>query len=137
MLKAAKFSQVELLVVKDKPKIDTPVILNVILQTQTLKSLFIKTGKLLNRAMCSHFQRKAISRLYKLPNLRSLLTKGEISYPSTKDKPNKIRSTFCTGLGKYTYCPLNTTISDIKCKITHKTYPLIISLHTIPVTLYT
>ena len=63
-------------------------------------------------------------RFRRLPNLRDMLTKTSIIYPSPSTVAPTLKPPICTRLGKCTYCPLIKKINTIKCNFTKKSYQL-------------
>ena len=125
MLRAAKFIQDKLLVVKTKKTTDTPVMITTFNPSNPdIKKFITKNWNIIERNNdCAHtFPSKPIVGFRKLPNLREMLTKASISYPPQPKAPAKLISSVCTRLGKCTYCPLIHKISPVKCKITNKLY---------------
>ena len=127
MLKAAKFTQDELLTVKQKPKTKTPVMVtNFNPSNPDIKQFIHSNWNIIEHSndCVNTFKEKPLVGFRRLPNLRNLLTRAQISYPPSNIQKRTIRPTYCTRLGKCTYCPLITPITQVKCKITHRTYPL-------------
>ena len=68
------------------------------------------------------FTQKSLIGFYRLPNLRNILTSNKITYPPTNktlviDKPKA-----CTRLGRYTYSPKLSKISNFTSHHTGKDY---------------
>ena len=123
MLKASAFTQNELLVVKNKETIDTPVMVTTYNPNNPDIKGFIhdKWNIIEHSNGCSKtFKDKPVVGYKRLPNLRNLLTKAEITYPPTTQNKATIKPTICTRLGKCTYCPLIKKVSEVQCKIAHK-----------------
>ena len=121
MLKASSFTQDELLIVKNKETIDTPVMVTTYNPINPLnpdiKGFIHDNWNIIEHSNdCS----KTFKDYKRLPNLRNLLTKAKIAYsPTTQDKPI-IKPTICTRLSKCTYCSLTKKVSEVQCKVANK-----------------
>ena len=120
MIRASKFTQNELLQVKPKEQVKTPVIVTTF--NPDIKGFIHNNWNIIEHSndCSSTFQTKPLIGFKRLPNLRNLLTKTEISYPPTNQDTKTILPTIYTRLDKPTYCPLIKNISEVECKITHK-----------------
>ena len=120
MLKASSFTQDDLLKVKTKESTNTQVMVTTF--NPDIKGFIHDNWNIIEYSKdCSQtIKRKPLVGLKRLPNLRNLLTKAEIAFPLTHKETQIIRSSVCTRLGKYTYCPLINKISEVECKISYK-----------------
>ena len=122
MLKACIFTQDELLQVKPKAKINTPVMVATFNPRNTdIKGFIHNNWNIIEHSndCASTFESKPLIGFKRLPNLRNLLTKAEISNPPTKQDTQIIQPTLCNRVHKFIYCPLFKRISEVECKNTH------------------
>ena len=123
--RASKFTQDELLDVKEKNPTTTPVMVtNYNPSNPNIKEIIHKNWNIIsNSPDCGPiFTTKPIVGFRRLPNLRDMLTSSTTVYP-----PQDITSTsqhvpICTRLGKCTYCPLIKNRSAIICNFTKKSH---------------
>ena len=107
-LKACAFTQDELLVVKNKEIIDTPVMVTTYNPNNPdIKGFIHDNWNIIEHSNdCPRtFKDKPLVGYKRVPNLRNLLTKAEIAYPPTTQNISVIKPSICTRLGKCTCCP--------------------------------
>ena len=110
ILRARKFSQYDLLEVKTKEPVTTPVLTKKYSpQNPNIKNLIHNNWNIIQHSndCASTFPDKAIIAFKRLPNLRDILTKASISYPQ---KEMEAKS------------PIIKKLDEITCKISGNTY---------------
>ena len=125
MLRASRYTQDDLLEVKTKEVTTTPVMTTTFNpQNPDIKGFIHDNWNIIQHSndCSSTFPDKPIIGFKRLPNLRDMLTKASISYPPKEMVRTKLIPTHCTRLGKCTYCPLITKISEITCNISGDKY---------------
>ena len=125
ILRASRYTQDDLLEVKTKEVTTTPVMTTTFNpQNPDIKGFIHDNWNIIQHSndCSSTFPDKPIIGFKRLPNLRDMLTKASISYPPKEMVRTKLIPTHCTQLGKCTYCPLITKISEITCNISGDKY---------------
>ena len=91
-----------------------------------IKDIIHKNWNILsNSPDCGHlFKDKPLVDFRRLPNLRDMLTKASIRYPSPVSDQPSLTPPICTRLGKCTYCPLIKKIKSVQCNFTKKSFQL-------------
>ena len=120
LLRASKYTQDELLEVRDKNHTSTPVMTTKYNpQNPRIKDFVHDNWNIIQHSndCSSTFPDKPIIGFKRLPNLRDILTKASITYPPQPKEAKSIIPTHCTRLGKCTYCPQICKINEITCKI--------------------
>ena len=123
--RASQYTQDQLLEVKPKNSIDTPVMVtNYNPSNPNIKKIIHNNWNIINNSPdCGTlFKDKPIIGFRRLPNLRDMLTNAAIVYPQSHSDKNDPKPTICTRLGKCTYCPLINKINTVKCNFTHKSH---------------
>ena len=127
MLRAAKYSQKELLTVNTKQEVKTPVMVTKYNpMNPDIRGFIHNNWNIIKHSNdCVHtFSEKPIVGFRRLPNLRDILTNASISYPAKEDNKKQIIAKHCTRLGKCTYCPLIQKDTTVKCNVTNKIHKL-------------
>ena len=123
--KASKFSQDDLLDVKKKTPVKTPVMVtNFNPMNPNIKEIIHRNWNIIsNSPDCSHiFTDKPLIGFRRLPNLREYLTKATIQYPPLPIMEKKPHTPVCIRLGRCKYCPLIKKMDSITCNFTKKSY---------------
>ena len=123
--RASKFTQEELLDVKEKNPTTTPVMVtNYNPSNPNIKEIIHKNWNIIsNSPDCGPiFTTKPIVGFRRLPNLRDMLTSSTTVYPPLDNTSTSQHVPICTRLGKCTYCPLIKNRSAIICNFTKKSH---------------
>ena len=127
MLRAAKHSQKELLVVNRKQEVKTPVMVTKYNpMNPDIRGFIHNNWNIIEHSNdCVHtFSERPIVGFRRLPNLRDILTNASISYPEREEQKKQLIAKHCTRLGRCTYCPLIHKNTTLKCNMTNKIHKL-------------
>ena len=121
----ARFTQTDLLSVKTKQEIKTPVMATRYNpMNPDIRGFIHNNLNIIEHSNdCVHtFSEKSIVAFRRLPNLRDILTSASITYPPQVAPIKQIIAKHCTKLGKCTYCARIHKDTSVKCKVSNKTH---------------
>ena len=127
MLRAARYSQKDLLTVKQKEEIKTPVMVTKFNPTNPdIRGFIHNNWNIIEHSNdCVHtFSDKPIVGFRRLPNLRDILTSASITYPTLEAPIKQPIAKHCTRLGRCTYCPMIHKDTTVKCNVSNKVHKL-------------
>ena len=127
MLRAARYTQTDLLTVKTKQEIKTPVMVTRYNpMNPDIRGFIHNNWNIIEHSNdCVHtFSEKSMVGFRRLPNLRDILTSASITYPPKVAPVKQIIPKHCTRLGKCTYCPLIHKDTSVKCNVSNKIHKL-------------
>ena len=125
--RASQYTQDQLLEVKTKSTINTPVMVTYYNPSNPdIKNIIHRNWNIIsNSPDCGNlFKDKSVIGFRRLLNLREMLTNAAIQYPPTNTNTKVHKLTVCTRLGRCKYCPLINKINEVKCNFTHKSFQL-------------
>ena len=123
--KASGFTQDDLLDVKVKTPVKTPVMVtNFNPMNPNIKGIIHRNWNIIsNSPDCSQiFTEKPLIGFRRLPNVREYLTKATIQYPPVTQDTKKTHTPVCTRLGRCKYCPLIKKVDPVICNFTKKSF---------------
>ena len=123
--KARGFTQDDLLDVKVKTPVKTPVMVtNFNPMNPNIKGIRHRNWNIIsNSPDCSQiFTEKPLIGIRRLPNVREYLTKATIQYPPVTQDIKKTHTPVCTRLGRCKYCPLIKKVDPVICNFTKKSF---------------
>ena len=123
--RASQYTQDQLLEVKPKDSIETPVMVtNYNPFNLSIKQIIHNNWNIIsNSPDCGTlFKDKPVIGFRRLPNLRNILTNASITYPLVESGKIDLKPMICTRLGKCTYCPLINKINTVICNFTDKSH---------------
>ena len=127
MLRPARHSQKDLLTVKQKEEIKTPVMVTKFNPTNPdIRGFIHNNWNIIEHSNdCVHtFSDKPIVGFRRLPNLRDILTSASITYPALEAPIKQPIAKHCTRLGRCTYCPMIHKDTTVKCNVSNKVHKL-------------
>ena len=127
MLRAARFTQTDLLGVKTKQEIKTPVMVTRYNpMNPDIRGFIHNNWNIIEHSNDSvhTFSEKPIVGFRRLPNLRDILNSASITYLPQNAPKKQIIAKHCTRLGKCIYCPLIHKDTSLKCNVSNKIHNL-------------